>query len=94
MLDAWTTIHSGLIWAGVSVVALIGLGWLHCRERKTNLGPEIRLDDTTTYREQPDGSRVVTKTTLAKPVRISGEGAAQFTLPPPARLSAGGNADE
>jgi len=39
---------------------------------KTALGqsPEIRLNNTTTYREQPDGSRIVTQTTLAKPARI------------------------
>ncbi len=45
------------------------------RERRSRLGPEIRLNDTTTYREQPDGSRVVTQTTLARPVSIKGIGA-------------------
>ena len=32
----------------------------------------VRLDDTTTYVQQADGSRIVTKTTLARPVRIGG----------------------
>lgn len=40
--------------------------------KDSHLGPEVRTSDTTTYREQPDGSRVVTQTTIAKPVRLEG----------------------
>ena len=77
MLEAWTPISSGWIWAGVTFVGVLGLVfsfWWDRKQKKNRLGPEIRLNDTTTYREQPDGSRVVTQTTLAKPVRISGIG--------------------
>ena len=48
----------------------------------------VRLDDTTTYVQQADGSRIVTKTTLAKPVRIqsalgsTGVGSASLKRPP------------
>lgn len=58
-------------------------------KQDSHLGPEIRISDTMTYRQQPDGSRIVTQTTLAKPVRIgsalgsSGVGGAT-TLKPPA----------
>ncbi len=57
--------------AGGIVVLWIVVEWFHRRRKR---GPEIRLNDTTTYREQKDGSRIVTQTTLAKPVRISGIG--------------------
>ena len=52
--------------------------------------PEIRLTDTITYREQPDGSRVVTETKLVKPVnlkadlRAKGAGSATLKRPPAA----------
>ena len=64
------------------------------RERRSILGPEVRIDDTTTYREQQDGSRIVTRTTLAKAVRISGHGTATFQAFPTAELTVMKPADQ
>lgn len=56
----------------------------------TNQPQVVRLDDTTTYVEQEDGSRIVTRTTLAKPVRMAVdfeatvEGSASLKGPPAA----------
>ena len=60
-------------WAGVTAVGVVGFVasiWHERRQKKSELGPEIRISDTTTYREQPDRSRVVTTTTLVKPVDL------------------------
>ncbi len=87
------------VWACVTAVGIIGLAvsfWADLKKKKSALGPEIRLNDTTTYREQPDGSRVVTQTTLAKPVRVSGVGVTGGAAPAgeyrPASPGAGRNA--
>ena len=80
-VDWLTDDFPGWIWGIVFLVALailLGMYWQDWRRgsfrrKETDaLGPEIRLNDTTTYREQPDGSRIVTQTTLAKAVRIEG----------------------
>ena len=55
--------------AGAIAILWVGLELVHRRRKRS---PEIRLNDTTTYREQADGSRIVTQTTLARPVHISG----------------------
>ncbi|MCY3702889.1 MAG: hypothetical protein OXG16_09435 [Rhodospirillales bacterium] len=62
------------VWIGLIVLSvLVALGvFLH--DRFWGLGPEIRINDTTTYREQRDGSRIVTQVTHVPPVRISGIG--------------------
>lgn len=70
MLDSWTEISSGWIWLGVTLVAS-GL-LIMSSIRKPH--KEVRLNDTTTYVEQADGSRIVTQTTLAHPVHHSGVG--------------------
>ncbi len=76
MMDIFTAHWSVGIWIAVIVLALVGMGvcvWIdRKRKPKSVLGPEVRLNDTTTYREQPDGSRIVTQTTLAKPMRLAG----------------------
>ena len=70
----WPEESVALWWGGASALAVAWFAvemYFYRRRRKNALGPEIRIDNTTTYREQPDGSRVVTKTTLAKPVRLA-----------------------
>lgn len=87
MLEAWTPISSGWIWAGVTFIGALGLGLGFWWDRKKRRGSEIRIDDTTTYREQPDGSRVVTTTKLVRPERAAGKASATFQPAPPARLT-------
>ena len=86
----WPERSVWLWWGGASFIAgawLIAEAFAYRRHRKPKIGPEIRLTDTITYREQPDGSRVLTETKLVKPVRLrtkmSGEGAGSASLRPP-----------
>lgn len=86
----WPDESVALWWGGAAAIAVLWLVVevaLYRRRRKRGLGPEIRINDTTTYREQPGGSRVVTQTTLAKPVhlqttfRAEGGGSASLRKP-------------
>lgn len=70
----WPTMTPWAWWGGAAILGALWLGAeavLYRRRRKHGFGPEVRISDTTTYREQPDGSRLVTTTKFVKPVALS-----------------------
>ncbi len=78
----WPTESPWMWWGIAGAIAALWIGFEWFRRRR-KLGPEVRISNTTTYREQPDGSRIVTQTTLAERVRIAGRAETTMSSDPP-----------